>query len=113
MDAPQRHDPLRGLLLIGAGVLCFVLGAAWHGCTPAAQAGVYGNRIDKHGARVRWMTVVQPDQGVDFEVPNQGTVSVFLVGEELFIHAEGDQDAGRSVVVRGVVVNQLRVGFEK
>jgi hypothetical protein len=94
----------RTIITLAALVLAFAIGQAW--------GGVYGNRIDKHGSRVRWLTVVDPAQGVDFEVPGHGTVSVWLEGDVLYVQSEGDQDGPRGLVVRGVVSNQIRVGFE-
>lgn len=119
MDAPQRHDPLKAFVLIAAATFFFVLGAAWHGCVRPAQAGVYGHRIDKHGSHIYWLTQIDPQMGAEFEIPGHGLCLAHVVvdpetGEgELWLESQGDQEGPRSLVVRGVVVNQLRVSFER
>lgn len=108
---PTRSSVSLPTLLIVLAACCLLVGLA--------QAGIYGNRIDKHGSRIRWLTVIQPDQGADYEIPGHGRVNVRVEGEELVIHSYGESGADvehplpRSLVVRGVVVNQLRIGFEK
>lgn len=65
---------------------------------------VYGHRIDRAGKHIRWPTIIQPDQGVDFETPN-GIVSVWQDGDDLYIWNENN-----TITIRGVTSNMIRVG---
>ncbi len=80
----------------------------------ANAATIYGIRYkplpDGTTERFRWLTSAT---SVELEVPGHGTVLVFVEGEELLIHANGDKDGGRDLTVRGLVVNQLRVGLSR
>lgn len=61
------------LVLLGT----FLLGAGF--------GGVYGHRIDKNGARIRWLTVIDAEQGVEIET-ERGPVQVFRVpGDKVII----------------------------
>jgi hypothetical protein len=85
---------------------------------PATDAGVYGLRLAPDNNRVRWLTNIDAEQGVEFEVPGHGLVAVWLgkslKGEpELFVQAIGAEDGGRDLIVHGLVVNQMRIGLEK
>jgi hypothetical protein len=61
---------------------------------------------------MRWRTTAEY---VQIEVPGQGLVEISVSGEELILTTVGDapDHLPRSLVIRGLVVNQARLGFSQ
>jgi hypothetical protein len=81
---------------------------------PATNAGVYGLRIGPDNNRVRWLTNIDAEQGVEFEVED-GLVSVFKSTErpnELVIVCSGKGEPA-DIVVKTCCANYARLRIEK
>jgi hypothetical protein len=93
------RDPLTIVFLWPLVLWAIVLGCA------SAHAAIWGVKVNPDTLeRRRWQTSAEY---VQFEVPDHGLVEVRLSDGQLFIEAQ-DQ-----IVVRGLVVNQVRLSFEK
>lgn len=95
-------------------LLSILMGLAMIGAMEVAHAAIYGVRTKNPGTpeqeTIRWRTTAE---SVELEVPNHGTVTVFVQGEELFVQANGDAQGSRLVTIKALVSNQVRLGFSK